>query len=182
MQGVGIDVVRSVTNVTTSLKGLKYKIDDISWARAFFDSAVQRVANSVVNSMLWVHEEETRHHGLIFYRTPACTEAWMTSTSAVRTITAFSGFRVTHYNWNVESHGRWWKSSKGGDSDTWMDITKDNNGKVSARSTGSWMVYSSGGYVKVDSLSLLGLGGPDEEVFTIRQVQTAPLPLQDCHG
>jgi hypothetical protein len=145
----------------------------ISTVRAFFNSALQDAARPLVDSMNWDADERNVQHGRRV-EVPACTQTSLAAVTVERTITLFYSFRVTNYYWRVVPP-EWWKFSKGGDSPTWLNIVKSESGDVMAQTTGFGAVYSSGGYVRVESVCQLL---PNN--FITAQVHHTPLPPEEC--
>jgi hypothetical protein len=174
-------------NVTTTLSWLDPMpmARKISAAEEFFRYSDRRAVYPLIHSMNWQRELPPVIDD-VNLEVPACTQAWLAAPTVERTIVAYYMLDVEHYYWCFESRVLGLKiSSRGGHSETWMDVTKDNRGKGRVFSTGFNKVYSSGGYVvRVDSLAkqtpVTAARQPPR--FTTVQVQRLSLHHSECHG
>jgi hypothetical protein len=174
-----IDQVFPQTKAMTTQSGWTSMMGNATWLAHFFLEGVQNASSPLARSAYWFEEDVPLEYKAIGH-IPECTEAWLTSVTVARTITAFSGFTLERYSWASKSQGKWWNPTEGGRSDNWMTVKKDNEGEVKAHSTGFKTLYSSEMYVRAETLCRL-LPGTYPEALMMVQVDDAPLPPQNCH-
>jgi len=167
------------TNATTTMTlwepGLQWLVS--TKVKRFFKIASTTDATSLVNSMIWQDETETTDLGQRPI-VPACNRAWLTGATASRTMIAVNGFKLDKYYW-AANRKKWWRATRGGESKTWLDIVKNDKGKVKAspRSDPKWkIVYSSEQTMTVEGLAFVSPGET-----TVRQLHTRKLPNEHCY-
>jgi hypothetical protein len=171
------DLVVPKSNVTTTLKSWERSIrDPPDIKRSFFDRALQNASEYLGNSMLWNPEDQ-----MVDTRRPiaidGCTQSRLTAVSVMRTMIAVNAFQLEKYYWCIRRRRKWvfwrWETVQEGIFDVWMDV----EGIVVPSAMGDeWKtVYSSGGYMRVDGLSLMIPGRT-----MIGQIEDWALPPQEC--
>jgi hypothetical protein len=141
-------------------------------------------SKSLVNSMVWNPADQFRHHTSLI-PVDKCTQTRFTAVSATRTMIAVQAFQISRYSFAVRrmSQEMWgmWETSEADEFDRWVYLWKEDPGPQKwvdySYHDSEWgILYSLGGYIRVDGLALLTPGGTMNV-----QVQSRELPPEACN-